>query len=74
MRFCVVVIEADPSSPEAFRRYVRALSYQAYSNQQGRRLLTDFLHEAFVFKTEVAAEMAAAWTGGQVISIDFEDK
>lgn len=49
------------------KRYLMAISRQAYSGGESHRIVSDDMDDAFLFTDRGAAEMAAVWVGGRVL-------
>ena len=69
-QYVVFVMEANRGDPTTFKKYVGAYAYRAYENSEPYRALSLHLCEAFVFKNEVSAEIAAFMVGGKVEEVD----
>lgn len=69
-KYVVKLWESDKSTgPESFQRYLQAICHQPYRDGSSYRATTDDVSEAFVFQERAAAEVAAVWVGGEVVSI-----
>lgn len=64
--YVVKVRQGIPRTPDTEWVYLEAISYRAYETSEPYRAVTHDVEEAFQFKSEVAAEFAAAFVGGKV--------
>jgi hypothetical protein len=74
MKYVVVVEEAEKATglTKLYRRYLCAIAYQSYEDEQPCRSCSDVLAEAFVFTERAAAELAAVWVGGEILDYESE--